>query len=147
MDNERFREFCLGLPYVVESVNWGHHLVFWVGDKTIGGKMFALIHLDGAGTGVMWFHCGPERYHELLETDGITPAPYMAKAFWVNLERWDVLRSREIQEEVTLGHDLIYGRLPKKTQTILAMPGKERSKLIRERKKLLAEREAAKSGQ
>ena len=53
MDNERIREICLGLLHGTEAVGWGHHLVFWVGDKAIGGKMFALIHLDDAGTGVV----------------------------------------------------------------------------------------------
>jgi len=141
MDNERVREFCLSLPHATESVNWGHHLVFWVGDKAIGGKMFALIHLDGEGTGVVWFHCGAERYQELLETEGIIPAPYMAKAHWVTVERWDVLRQREFEEELRKAHTLIYEKLPKRTKTLLAMPEKERDKLIRERKKALAAKE------
>jgi predicted DNA-binding protein (MmcQ/YjbR family) len=138
MDNERVRKICMGLPHVVESVGWGHHLVFWVGDKAIGGKMFALIHLDGGGTGVLWFHCGAERYQELLETEGIIPAPYMAKSYWVTIERWDVLRPREIEEDLRQAHDLIYEKLPKRTKTVLAMPDKERHKIIRERKKVLA---------
>jgi predicted DNA-binding protein (MmcQ/YjbR family) len=141
MDNERIREFCLSLPRVTESVNWGHHLVFWVGDKAIGGKMFALIHLDGEGTGVVWFHCGAERYSELLETEGIIPAPYMAKAFWITVERWDVLRQREFEDELRRAHTLIYEKLPKRTRTILSMPEKEQQKLIRERKKVLADQE------
>ena len=36
------REFLLQLPHVVETMQWGANLVFWVGDKAIGGKMFAL---------------------------------------------------------------------------------------------------------
>jgi predicted DNA-binding protein (MmcQ/YjbR family) len=141
MDNERVREFCLSLPHVSESVNWGHHLVFWAGDKAIGGKMFALIHLDDAGTGVVWFHCGAERYSELLETEGIIPAPYMAKAYWVTVERWDVLRQREFEDELRRAHYLIYEKLPKRTKAVLAMPEKERSKIIRERRKVLAAKE------
>jgi predicted DNA-binding protein (MmcQ/YjbR family) len=141
MDNERVREFCLGLPHVTEAVGWGHHLVFWVGDKAIGGKMFALIHLDNEGTGVVWFHCGAERYRELLEIDGIIPAPYMAKAHWVTVERWDVMRSREFEDELRKAHTLIYEKLPKRTKTIMAMPEKEQQKLIRERKKVLAAKE------
>jgi predicted DNA-binding protein (MmcQ/YjbR family) len=144
MDNEQVRAFCLSLPHVAESVSWGHHLVFWVGDKAIGGKMFALIHLDDAGTGVVWFHAGAERFHELLEIEGIIPAPYMAKAFWVTVERWDVLRFRQVQDELRMAHDLIYAKLPKRTQTILAMPEKERTKIVREKKKALVEREAKK---
>ncbi len=147
MDNEKIREICLSLPHVAESVNWGHHLVFWVGDKAINGKMFALIHLDGEGTGVLWFHCGAERYAELLEVEGIIPAPYMARAHWVTVERWDVLRERELEEELRGAHDLIYAKLPKRTKDMLALPEKERLKIVRERRAALAAKEktAAKS--
>jgi predicted DNA-binding protein (MmcQ/YjbR family) len=141
MDNERVRELCLSLPHVTEAVGWGHHLVFWVGDKAIGGKMFALIHLDDAGTGVLWFHCGAEHYQELLEIEGIIPAPYMAKAHWVTIERWYVMRQREFEDELRKAHTLIYEKLPKRTKTILAMPENERNKLIRERRKVLAAKE------
>lgn len=143
MDNEKIREICLALPHVAESVNWGHHLVFWVGEKAIGGKMFALIHLDGEGTGVLWFHCGPERYAELLEVEGIIPAPYMARAHWVTVERWDVLRPRELEDELRRAHELIFARLPRRTRNVLVMPEKERMKILRERRKALAAKEKA----
>jgi predicted DNA-binding protein (MmcQ/YjbR family) len=144
MDNERVRALCMALPHVTETVNWGHHLVYWVGDRDIGGKMFAMTDLDGSGTGVLWFHVGPERFHELLETEGIIPAPYMARAYWVTVERWDALRPREYEDELRRAHELIYARLPKRTQGILNLPEKERAKAVRERKKLLKEREKAK---
>ena len=138
----------MALPHVVETVNWGHHLVYWVGDRDIGGKMFAMTDLDGTGTGVLWFHCGAQRYHELLENEGIIPSLYLAKAGWVTVERWDALRPREIEEELRRAHDLIFEKLPKRTKTVLAMPEKDRKKLIRDRKKLLkdkAEKKASKS--
>lgn len=146
MDNERIRGICLGLPHVTETVNWGHHLVYWVGDRDIGGKMFAMTDLEGTGTGVLWFHCGEERFHELLEVEGIIPAPYLAKAHWVTVERWDALRPREIEDELRRAHALVYEKLPKRTKTVLAMPENERPKVIRERKKVLAERARAKRG-
>ena len=140
MDNERIREICMTLPNVSETVNWGHHLVYWVGDRDIGGKMFAMTDLDGSGTGVLWFHCGAERFHELLENEGIMASPYLAKAGWVTVERWDALRPRQIEEELRRAHALIFEKLPKRTKTVLAMPEKERTKFIRDRKKLLKER-------
>jgi predicted DNA-binding protein (MmcQ/YjbR family) len=140
MDNERIREICMALPHVSETVNWGHHLVYWVGDRAIGGKMFALTDLDGTGTGVLVFHCGAERFHELLETEGIIASPYLAKAYWVTVERWNVLRPREYEDALQRAHALIYEKLPRRTKTILAMPEKERAKLIKEHKKTLAER-------
>ena len=138
MDNERIRAICMAMPCVAETVNWGHHLVYWVCDRDMGGKMFALTDLDGTGTGVLWFHCGAERFHELLETDGIIPSPYLAKAHWVTLERWDALRPREIEDELRRAYALIYEKLPARTKAVLAMPEKERVKAIRERKKQLA---------
>jgi predicted DNA-binding protein (MmcQ/YjbR family) len=146
MDNERVRAICLELPGVAETVSWGHHLVYWVGDREIGGKMFAMTDLDGTGVGVLWFHCGAERFHEMLEREGIIASPYLAKAHWVTVERWDALRPREFEEELRRAHALIHEKLPKRTKALLALPKKEREKAIRERKKLLAERARAKQG-
>ena len=128
MDNEGIRRICLGLPGVTETVNWGHHLVYWVGEKAIGGKMFAMTDLDGTGTGVVWFHCGAERFHELLEREGMIASPYLARAHWVTVERWDVLRVREYEEELARAHALIKEKLPKRTQALLAMSPAERKK-------------------
>jgi len=135
MDNERIREICLALPHARETLNWESVLVYWAGDREIGGKMFALTNADGVGDVVLSFHCGAERYHELLENEGVIPAPHLARAYWVALERWDALRPREIEEELARAHALIYARLPKRTKAVLALPEKERAKLIRKRKK------------
>lgn len=143
MDNERIREICLSLPYAAETLNWGHHLVYWVGDREIGGKMFAMTDVDGTGRGVLWFHCGAERFYEMLEIEGIFPAPHLARAHWVAVDRWDVLRPREIEEELRSAHGLIYSKLPKRTKELLALPEKERAKVIRERRKSASGRSKA----
>jgi hypothetical protein len=83
---------------------------------------------------VLSFHCGAERYHELLENDGIVPAPHLARAYWVTLERWDALRPREIEEELRRAHDLILEKLPKRTRAALELPEAERKKLVRKRR-------------
>jgi predicted DNA-binding protein (MmcQ/YjbR family) len=99
--------------------------------------------VDGIGIGVLWFHCGAERFHELLEREGIIPAPHLARAHWVAVERWDVLRPREIEDELRRAHALIYEKLPKKTKAVLAQPEKERAKVIRVRRKAVAAKEKA----
>lgn len=144
MNNERIREICLKLPHVTETLNWGHHLVYWAGDREIGGKMFAMTDVDGVGTGVLWFHCGAERFHELLEREGIIASPYLARAHWVTLERWDALRPREIEEELARAHALILAKLPKRTRSLLEMPHETRAKLIRAQKNAPAKRANAK---
>ena len=62
----------------------------------------------------------------------------------MTVERWDVLRPREIEEELKRAHALIYAKLPRRTKDVLALPDGERAKLIRERKKLVAARAKAK---
>jgi predicted DNA-binding protein (MmcQ/YjbR family) len=142
MDAERAREYLLRLPHVVETMQWGANLVFWVGDKAIGGKMFAVLNLDDDQKAVLSFAAGPERYAELLETEGAFPAPYLARAFWVSLRNWGVLRTNELEEQLKLAHSLIYGKLPKRTRDALAMPVAAQRKLVKDRKKLLATRAA-----
>ena len=140
MDAERAREYLLRLPHVVETMQWGANLVFWVGDKAIGGKMFAVLNLDEDQKAVVSFAAGPERYAELLEIEGVFPAPYLARAHWVSLRHWGVLRSSELEEQFKHGHNLIYNKLPKKTRDVLAMPAAAQRKLLKDRKKLLAAR-------
>jgi predicted DNA-binding protein (MmcQ/YjbR family) len=138
MNSESTRAFLLQLPLVEETLQWGNNLVFWVGDKAIGGKMFALLNLDADSNGVLSFAAGPEGAAELLEIDGIFPAPYLARAHWVAMERWNALRTSELQARLRTARDITEAKLPKRTRDVLALPIGERRKLIAARKKELA---------
>ncbi|HZC42608.1 MAG TPA: MmcQ/YjbR family DNA-binding protein [Acidobacteriaceae bacterium] len=145
MDAEQVREALLKLPHVEETMQWGANLLFWVGDKAIGGKMFAVVDLDEGGNGVVSFQAGLERYAELVEIDGVIPAPYMARNFWVALTRWDAIPGRELLSLLAEARDLVYAKLPRRTKDALALSPTARRKLIAERRKLLAARKAATS--
>lgn len=145
MDVERVRTFLLGLPHVVETMQWGDNLVFWVGDKAIGGKMFCLLNLDAGAHGVVSYSAGPERFAELVEQEGIVPAPYMARIHWVAAERWSALRNTEWESELRAAHEITLSKLPKGVREVLAMPERARAKLITERRKLLVKRAEAKA--
>ena len=131
MDAERVRAFLLTLPHVAETLQWGDNLVFWVGDKSIGGKMFALVNLsaDGPsaeGHGVISFAAGPERFAELVERESLKPAPYFARAHWVAAESWTALRPPEWQAELRNAHAVIFAKLPKRTRdALLSAPSKK----------------------
>jgi predicted DNA-binding protein (MmcQ/YjbR family) len=147
VDAERIRAYLLTLPHAVETRQWGNNLVFWVADKAIGGKMFALINLDDPGgtrlaKAALSFAASPERFHELLETEGIIPAPYLARAHWIALEHWDVLRKNELEDLLRTANALVYDKLPKRTKEALEMPTTKRRQLIADRRKLLAAKAA-----
>jgi len=84
------------------------------------------------------YSAGPERYAELVECEGLIPAPYMARIFWVAAERWDALRNSEWEEGLREAHRITFEKLPKKVRDALALPAKAQEKLIADRKKVLA---------
>ena len=114
MDIESVRAYCLSLPHATENVQWGNDLVF-----KISGKMFAVLVLEGAAQHCMSFKCTEEKFAELIEEDGIDPAPYSARYHWVALERFNVLSERELKSLVRKSYDLVYEKLPRKVRAQL----------------------------
>jgi predicted DNA-binding protein (MmcQ/YjbR family) len=129
MDVERARAFLLTLPHVAETMQWGANLVFWAGDKSLGGKMFCLINLDADRRAPISFAAGPERFADLLEREGFSPAPYLARAHWVAVESWSTLRVSEWEEHLRAAHAIVFAKLPKRTrEALLSAASKKSSK-------------------
>jgi predicted DNA-binding protein (MmcQ/YjbR family) len=107
MSIDAARTFCRGLPGVTEDIKWGSDLVF-----SVGGKMFAVVNTERPHT--LSFKCTPEMFAELTERDGIIPAPYLARAMWVQ-ERTvgDVLERREMDDLIKASYELVISTLPK----------------------------------
>ena len=141
MNVERLREFLLSLPHVVEAEQWGG-LLYWVGDQAVGGKTFIHVNLEAGQGHPAMFPAGPERFAELCERDGMIPAPYLARAFWVAVERWDALRDAEWQEELTAAHALTRDKLPPKVRATLDLPKAELKRAVEAGRKKRAEWEA-----
>lgn len=143
MNAERARAFLLSLPCVVEWTQWGD-VIYSVGDKALGGKMFAMVNVERASELVISFPAGPERFRELLEIEGMLAAPYFARIYWVSAARWDALRDREWQTELRAAHARTYGKMPARLRATLALPPAKLRAAVSARKKVLAKREKAK---
>jgi predicted DNA-binding protein (MmcQ/YjbR family) len=111
MDLEQIRKFCLSLPHVTERVQWGNDLLFCIGDK-----MFAVAGLDAKYPTKLSFKCTPEKFAELVELEGIIPAPYVARYHWVALEDLDALSQRELKELLKTAYELVHDKLPLKVR-------------------------------
>jgi predicted DNA-binding protein (MmcQ/YjbR family) len=109
MDIEWIRNYCLSLPHTTEDIQW-ESLLF-----RIARKIYVTASPDGTGTSLLCFKCTPEEYAELIEIDGIVPAPYMARNHWVSLTRLDALPRAEIRRRILQSYELVRSRLPKKT--------------------------------
>ncbi len=98
-------------PGVTTDVKWGADLCF-----LIAGKMFCVYCLDGEGKGSLSFKAGEERFLEFTDRPGFQPAPYLARAHWVKIDRPGDAPREELKALLRTSYELIAAKLPKKTQ-------------------------------
>ncbi len=113
MTIDDLRAFCLALPHATEKMQWGDNLLFCV-----AGKMFAIVSLDAVPPTLM-FKCSDEEFLALQEIEGVRPAPYLARAKWVQLDSVSAVPRNELQRLLSAAHGLIFAKLPKKTRMSL----------------------------
>jgi predicted DNA-binding protein (MmcQ/YjbR family) len=111
------REVCLSLPHATEDIQWGDNLLF-----RVGRKMFCVTSLEPAARVKFSLKCTPEKFAELVEVEGIIPAPYMARNHWVGFVEADALRQSEIRELIVSSYRLVFDGLAKKVQQSLQRP-------------------------
>jgi len=112
MTNDSIREHCLSLPHTTETVQWGDHLLL-----KVGGKMFAIIELDGHSCA---FKCTPEVYAELVEMEDIVPSSHnMWKYQWVTTETLTALPERRFRELLAESYRIVRDGLPRKARAAL----------------------------
>jgi predicted DNA-binding protein (MmcQ/YjbR family) len=109
------RAFCLSLPHATEDVQWEIDLLF-----RIAGKMFCIANMEPQPLKTkIAFKCTPEKFAELVEIEGIIPAPYMARNNWIAMIEMDALRQPELKELIRASYQLVLEKLPRKTQAAL----------------------------
>ena len=122
MTLDGLRQICRALPGATEDLKWGQDLCF-----CIGGKMFAAVNLEPPHQ--LGFKCTPENFAELTEREGIIPAPYLARAMWVQeSELGEALERPELAQLLRSAYDLVVAKLPKSKR-----PGAEPAKAVKKR--------------
>jgi predicted DNA-binding protein (MmcQ/YjbR family) len=106
MDVDAIRAFCLAFPDATENMQWGDDLCF-----KIRGKIFAIVTLDDPK---LCFKCSPEVFAELIERDGIHPAPYVGRYKWVMVDRLNALRNDELKSLIQASYAMVAAKAPKK---------------------------------
>jgi predicted DNA-binding protein (MmcQ/YjbR family) len=102
------KKFLLALPAATMNVQWGMDEVY-----KIGGKMFAVTMLSSPSIS---FKCSDDSFEILTKQAGVVPAPYLARAKWVYLDRAGRLKDQELREYLRRAHAIVASGLPKKTQ-------------------------------
>ncbi|HEX5787865.1 MAG TPA: MmcQ/YjbR family DNA-binding protein [Woeseiaceae bacterium] len=110
MNAAELQSLCLAFPGATENIQWGNDRVF-----KVGGKMFACSGVDAGST--YSFKVDDERFLELTDCPGVVPAPYLARAKWVQVDPARCrLPAAELESLVRHSYDLVVAKLPKKLQ-------------------------------
>jgi predicted DNA-binding protein (MmcQ/YjbR family) len=107
-DADHIRALCLSLPDATEDMPWHDDLC------KIGGKIFTGMVLSDGRFPRITLKCTPEKFHELLEIEGISIAPYVGRYNWVTLANPNVLPADEIEDLIRQSYDLVATKAPKK---------------------------------
>lgn len=119
MDIEALREFCLTFPKATESLQWGDDLCF-----KVEGKLFVTIALDVDSRPRICLKCDPETFADLIEREGLAPAPYVGRYHWIGADDLDTLQHRELQDLLGRSYELVVQKLPKKKKIVASRPSK-----------------------
>lgn len=116
MTSAQVEKFCLSLPGATLSIQWGADRVF-----KVGGKMFAAMGPREMRPQTLSFKTSDESFHILTRAKHIIPAPYLARAKWVQLQKLDALSAKELRVYLARAHALVAERLPRKARQALGI--------------------------
>ena len=115
MNFDSLRRYCTKLPGATRDIKWGADEVY-----SVGGKMFAVFCVERGMAKTASFKCDPERFLELTDQPGIVPAPYLARAHWVQLQDAKALPDAAARELVGRSRALVFAKLTRKEQASLS---------------------------
>jgi len=103
------RALAAALPGAVEDVKWGTDLVV-----SVGGRMFCVFLLRDGHAANCSFKVDDDRFLELTGVPGVVPAPYLARAKWVQISPGHGLVAGDLDRLIRRSHALVGARLTKK---------------------------------
>ncbi len=101
-DLDWIRKLCRSFPDVTEDMPWADDLCF-----KVRGKIFTGMVLSDGRFPRITLKCTPEKFHELLEIEGISIAPYVGRYKWVMLANSNVLPANELEALIRQSYDLV----------------------------------------
>ncbi len=117
MTRDEFNDFCASLKSTTNVVQWGNSSVW-----KVGGKIFAICSIWGEGReDKISFKCADMSFQILCELPGVIPAPYLARAKWVQVTSNQTLSDDDIKSYIKEAHTIIAGKLTKAKRAELGL--------------------------
>ena len=98
---------CRALPGTTEDRKWDDHPVF-----SVGGKMYVILSHEPEQADRVSLAADPERFLELTDVPGITPAPYLARYQWVAVAADAAIGLAALRDLADAAHARVLAKLP-----------------------------------
>lgn len=109
MNREDILALCTGLPGAVQTYPFGDHVMVF----KVGGKMFALVPLEGTPATVN-LKCDPALALELRASHAaVRPGYHQDKRHWNTVELDGTIDDDELHWMVDHSYDLVVAKLPR----------------------------------
>jgi predicted DNA-binding protein (MmcQ/YjbR family) len=105
------RRLAASLQAATEDIKWGADLVY-----SVGGKMFCVFLLREGVACTCSFKVDDDRFLELTGVPGVKPAPYLARAHWVQVDIGHTLALADLDLLIRRSHALVAAKLTKTLQ-------------------------------
>lgn len=105
MNFDTLRALCFSFPQATEKLQWEDELCFKVRDK-----IFAMVSLSSVPQRLI-FKSDPEEFLELIENEGVVPAPYVGRYKWVMLENLEALPGSEIDRCIRKSYAMVAAKV------------------------------------
>ena len=110
------KKFCASLPHAAADIKWGVDHVY-----SIGGRMFAVAYQSEARGTLVSFKVDDDLFLSLTAREGFAPAPYLARAKWVQVGDLDKLSAAELKALLQRSYALVAMKLTRKQRTAMGL--------------------------
>ena len=117
MTREEFDTFCSSLTATTHVIQWAGASVW-----KVGGKIFAIApNVTEGEFQTLSFKVSDFAFEILTQQQGIIPAPYLARAKWVQISEEDAMNDEDLKSYITEAHEIIAKKLTKIMQKELGL--------------------------
>jgi predicted DNA-binding protein (MmcQ/YjbR family) len=110
------KKFCEALPGATGDIKWEVDLVY-----SVGRKMFCVAFVDRDGKETVSFKVDDDLFLQYTDREGFIPAPYLARAKWVQVINLKKVADAEMKSLIKRSHELVAMKLTKKRRAELGI--------------------------
>jgi predicted DNA-binding protein (MmcQ/YjbR family) len=116
MNKAALHKFCLSLTAATYDVKWEIDGVY-----SVGGRMFAVAFADKDGRVQVSFKVDDDLFLQYTDREGFIPAPYLARAKWVQIKDTQKVAAEELRQLLARSHELVAMKLTRKARAALGL--------------------------